>query len=215
MNIITSILLAAAAYLCVNSGYILYRSMNISLKNLLMCSKECTAAACIAAVSLASFSIYQGNLLGAYDYIRCIFIITLMALLSVIDYEEKKVPNRILVIILLVWILLSSIFIFIDLQLTVYKIITALFGAVFALITFGITYIVSKKMLGAGDVKLSFLMGLYLGAERIFGAVLYGALLSVFFSLGGLLAKKLKRSDNIPFVPFLFIGSVITLFVKI
>lgn len=216
MNIIMSLLLAAAAYLAINSAYTLYSGKNdYSVKKMLYCGKECCISAAFAAVLLALFRIYQGSEIYLYDYIRCIIIITALAVLAVIDFKERIIPNKILLALLLIWLLVTSIFVFTDIQMALYKIFTAAFGGLFAFVSFGATYLLSKKMLGAGDVKLSVIMGLYLGAERIFGAVLYGAVLSALAAIIGLAAKKLTRSDNMPFVPFLLVGSLITLFVKV
>ena len=216
MDIIMSILLSVVVYISVNSAYMLYFDKEeISLKKVLFCGKECCAAAAAAAVFLGLFGIYQGSSIYMYDYIRCVIIITALAFLAVVDYKERIIPNKILAVLFLIWLLITAIFIFKDIQMALYKIFTAAVGGAFAFFAFGITYIVSKKMLGAGDVKLAVIMGIYLGAERIFGAVLYGAVLSALFSIIGLISKKLTKADNIPFAPFLFIGALITLFVKV
>ena len=63
--------------------------------------------------------------------------------------------------------------------------------------------------LGAGDVKLALVMGLYLTGEYVVGAVFYGCIASAAYSLVQLARKKLSRKDTIPFVPFLYLGLII------
>ena len=63
--------------------------------------------------------------------------------------------------------------------------------------------------MGAGDVKLSLLMGLYLSVEYVVGAIVYGCLVGAVYSIVQLLRKKLSRKDMIPFVPFLYAGLII------
>lgn len=66
--------------------------------------------------------------------------------------------------------------------------------------------------MGFGDVKLVFLLGLFLGFPKIVIAIylafLTGALVSVILVLG----YKKSRKDTIPFGPFLIIGTVLSLF---
>ena len=63
--------------------------------------------------------------------------------------------------------------------------------------------------MGAGDVKLALVMGLYLTGEYVVGAVFYGCIASAAYSLVQLARKKLSRKDTIPFVPFLYLGLII------
>ena len=67
--------------------------------------------------------------------------------------------------------------------------------------------------MGAGDVKLVFVMDLYLTGQRILGAVFYGSLLCCAWSLLQLARKKLGLKDGVPLVPFLYLGTLITLFI--
>lgn len=77
------------------------------------------------------------------------------------------------------------------------------------MISFGLGYLLSHKNMGAGDVKLVLVMGLYLTGEYVVGAVLYGCIVGAIFSAVQLARKKLSRKDAIPFVPFLYIGLII------
>ncbi len=73
-------------------------------------------------------------------------------------------------------------------------------------------YIFTKaRGIGGGDVKLSFLIGLLLGARPtiifLYVAFFSGALVSVVLLLGG--SRKIK--DSIPFGPFLAFGVIIAI----
>lgn len=72
---------------------------------------------------------------------------------------------------------------------------------------FLLCYLVTKGGLGAGDVKLFAVLGLYLGSRRIFTA----AFLSVFFAAVYTGIKALLRRTNwkkeIPLGPFVFLGT--------
>ena len=85
-------------------------------------------------------------------------------------------------------------------------------GAVVAFVLLLVMNIVSPRGMGMGDVKLAFLLGLYLGWlswGRVFLGLFLGFLLG---SLVGLLLIALKlrsRKDHVPFGPFLAAGTVI------
>ena len=86
---------------------------------------------------------------------------------------------------------------------------SVLLGVVFCMLSFGIVFMLGRGSMGAGDMKLSLVMGLLLTGEYVVGAVLYGCLAAAVFSIVQMLRKKLTRRDRIPFVPFLYVGLVL------
>jgi len=68
------------------------------------------------------------------------------------------------------------------------------------------------KWMGMGDVKLAFLMGLFLGSPKIlialFLAFFIGAIIGVILIISG---KKTFKSE-VPFAPFLIMGTFLALF---
>lgn len=80
-----------------------------------------------------------------------------------------------------------------------------------ALVGFGLLFLIallSGGQMGGGDIKLFGVIGLVLGWQGVlvtfFLASLYGAL----FSVVGLLLRKLKRKQHIPFGPFIALGAI-------
>ncbi|MDK2820109.1 MAG: leader peptidase (prepilin peptidase) / N-methyltransferase [Clostridia bacterium] len=70
--------------------------------------------------------------------------------------------------------------------------------------------IVSRGGMGGGDVKLGFVLGLFLGWKQVLLALFLSALLGALF---GLLLMTLGRKglrDAIPFGPFMALGTIIT-----
>jgi leader peptidase (prepilin peptidase)/N-methyltransferase len=80
-----------------------------------------------------------------------------------------------------------------------------------AFAAFALLHIISPRSMGFGDVKLSFVLGLFLGylgwGELVLGlflGFLYGAVIGV-----GLIVTKLRtRRDHVPFGPFLAAGTM-------
>jgi leader peptidase (prepilin peptidase)/N-methyltransferase len=83
-------------------------------------------------------------------------------------------------------------------------------GAI-AFVAFALLHIVSPRSMGFGDVKLAFVLGLFLGylgwGELVLGlflGFLYGAVIGI-----GLIVTKLRtRRDHVPFGPFLAAGTM-------
>jgi len=94
------------------------------------------------------------------------------------------------------------------------RLVTALVGAALAFVTMLIVYFVSRGRLGDGDVRLSPLLGLFLGWKDL-TAVHSGFFLAFLLgSIVGLVlmcASRSTRSRTIPFGPFLAVGTMLAL----
>ena len=91
-----------------------------------------------------------------------------------------------------------------------------LLGAAIAFAIMGLIYVVSRGGMGDGDVRLSPLLGAYLGflnpglaAVGLFFGFFLGAVVGVVMMLVG----KAGRRTALPFGPFLALGTIIAIFV--
>ena len=132
-----------------------------------------------------------------------------MSILCMIDYWEKVVPNRLLLIWLMLWILCIGLYGAYDMNAMLRHMFGVILGFLFCMFSFGFCYLISRGSMGAGDVKLSVIMGIYMTSEYVVGAVLYGCILSAAFSCLMLVSKRMTRKTCIPFVPFLYLGVII------
>jgi leader peptidase (prepilin peptidase)/N-methyltransferase len=138
-----------------------------------------------------------------------------LVMLTAIDLEHKLLPNRVVYPAFVVgWVLLA---------------IAALVGgdpgrllgaAIGALIFGGFFFLVAfiyPAGMGGGDVKLAFVLGTFLGYLRAPGLVLVGMFLSFLSgALVGVIVMKIgggDRKTQVPFGPFLALGTVIAIFV--
>jgi leader peptidase (prepilin peptidase)/N-methyltransferase len=78
----------------------------------------------------------------------------------------------------------------------------ALFGA----------YVLKKDAMGGGDVKLMAFCGFIIGWRLVITAYLIGVVAGAVFGLVLMALKKRKRSDAIPFGPFLSLGVILSVF---
>jgi leader peptidase (prepilin peptidase)/N-methyltransferase len=138
-----------------------------------------------------------------------------LVVLTVIDLEHKLLPTRIIypsigagVVLLVADALLTG-----DPE----RLVRAAIGAaVFGFFFFAVAFAVPRGM-GMGDVRLSYLLGMFLGYLGGVGIVLLGMFLSFLSGalIGGVAAAVTKggRKMKIPFGPFLAFGTVLAVFV--
>ncbi len=165
-----------------------------------------------AAVLRIWYSYTSGKLSGLM-LLMLIIMLYGMTILCMTDYWEKVVPNRILLLWMMIWILVMGSYGVRDLNAMMRHMFGVILGLVFCMLSFGFCYLISKGNMGAGDVKLAVIMGMYLTGDYVVGAVFYGCILSAVFSILMLARGKMTRKDSIPFVPFLYIGVVIRYFI--
>ena len=151
-----------------------------------------------------------------YDYhwtkiLRYLCLTGFMLVLAVIDHEKSIVPNKLLVAMLVIRAVILVI------EVSVYpvywkeKMISAVGGMLVGLILFLLAYVLSRKSIGLGDVKLAAVLGWYLGLSLIWWDLVAGLLLAGIYSVVQLARKKLSMKDSIPMVPFLAAGTILIL----
>lgn len=69
-----------------------------------------------------------------------------------------------------------------------------------------------KESLGGGDVKLLAALGAYMGAAGAVWTLMLASFVGSVVSLALIAAKKIGRSDYVPFGPFLAVGALIYIF---
>ncbi len=91
--------------------------------------------------------------------------------------------------------------------------IQAILAGILASVFFFAIYLVSKgKWMGFGDVKLAFLLGLFLGWPSIVVALFSAFCLGAVAGIALIAFKKKGLKSEVPFAPFLIIGTAIAFF---
>lgn len=137
-------------------------------------------------------------------------VLIAMTILCITDLWEKIVPNKILIVLILSGFLAVGTSLIRNAESVVRLIPSMILGFLFCFLTFGVAYMISKGSLGSGDVKLALILGILLTGEYVVGTVFYGCLVGAIYSIVQLCRKKLTRNDELPFVPFLYVGLIIT-----
>jgi len=145
--------------------------------------------------------IYAINLLAFYLLVTFVFVA-----LTIYDFLYKEIPDE----IVLPAFFVSFLFLGIN---GVHSFTSLVVGVSLPVVFFSILFFGSKgKWLGGGDIRIGALMGVLLGWPNILIGLFLGYLLGAMFSLTGLMTKKLTRKSQIPFAPFLLIGTYIAMF---
>ena len=90
-------------------------------------------------------------------------------------------------------------------------ILSALIGMALIGIFFFIVWVLSRKGLGAGDVKLMAVLGYWVGFSVAIGIILIALILTVVVGLVQVVRKKMSLRDALPMGPFLAVGTIVAL----
>ena len=116
------------------------------------------------------------------------------------DAMLKQIPNHMLLILVLV----RSVLLFDDMTTAIASFVGFLIGG--GVMLFG--YLLSKGTMGAGDVKLMAVVGSYAGSDMILQVILWSTLAAAAYSLGLLSKNKTETCKEIPFAPFVLLGTI-------
>jgi len=133
--------------------------------------------------------------------------------LSWIDLKTRRLPREIIYVTALIGLPLLVVAALVEREPK--RLWMLLLGAAINVAVMGVIYLASRGGMGDGDVRLSPLLGAYLGflnpgmapVGLFFGFIL-GALVGVFL----LVTKRAGRRTAVPFGPFLAAGSVVAIF---
>jgi leader peptidase (prepilin peptidase)/N-methyltransferase len=128
-------------------------------------------------------------------------LIGILLTAALIDLEWLYVPNRLVLFGFICGTILSFRF---GIPLGV-----PVFGAFMGTVPMLAIYLISRGGMGAGDVKLSGMIGVFLGWRLTVLALFLSFLSGAVIGLGLVIIRKKGRKDAIPFVPFLAFGAVV------
>lgn len=162
----------------------------------------------IVGALIGEFIWFEYSILKCIRY--CILVIGLFAI-AYVDKQKKIIPNKLLLMLLGIRLILLIIEWISYPELGLSIIISSALGALIGGGAFLICYLVSRGGMGAGDVKLYAVVGLYLGNGVIMPNMIISVFISAVYSIILLVQKKTNMKEEIPFGPFILVGTVITM----
>jgi len=149
------------------------------------------------------FILLRAELILAFGYIAAIQ-----------DLKTRRIPNVLVLATIAAWALIMTPSLYLDTGAAIRLLGDSALGAAVSGGMFLLVYLMSRKGLGGGDVKLMAAVGLYLGLGGALSAMLLGTILAALAGLTLILLKKIGRKDAIPLAPFLYIGIAATIFLS-
>lgn len=167
----------------------------------------------IAGLFASCFVFIRCFLFEEQGYMRAIMNTLVMLWLCVIGYidaREKIIPNAMILVGLISWLILSLVDIFLGGTPVLKLVIHSSGGILCAGILFVIAIIV-KSALGMGDVKMFLVLGLLYGFQDAYGILLFTVIAMAVVSITLLLFKKVTLKTAIPMAPFVSIGFLLSI----
>lgn len=162
-------------------------------------------------LTAAVFALCSVFMVDPFEIVSHWILSTGLIALSVIDVRTFRLPRRVIHMTALLGApVLGAASLSIG---ETQRLFTAVQGAASALAAMSLLYVASRGRLGDGDVRLSALLGMFLGWQGLH-AVFSGFLVSFHLgAIGGLVAmavSRMGRSTAIPFGPYLAVGTLVT-----
>lgn len=143
--------------------------------------------------------------------VRYLILMAGLFVIAWIDRKSKRIPNKILIVLLgaralvliLEWIIFS--------ELGLSLLISTAMGALFGGGMFLLCYVISRGGVGAGDVKLFAVIGCFMGSSTVLTAAFLTVVTAAVYSVIMLIRKKTSLKEEIPFAPFILTGVLLTM----
>lgn len=133
-----------------------------------------------------------------------------ISMLGYIDYKEKIIPNKLILIGIGFWFVLSLLEIFVAHTPWKQVILFSLIGAGICGGVLLVIALIVKSALGMGDVKMFAVIGLLYGITNTYSILLFSILIMAAVSFVLLITKKVTRKAAIPMAPFVVLGFMIS-----
>ena len=147
----------------------------------------------------------------AFTIMRSVLLIGFFYTAAIFDIKTRKIPNKLVLLMLSVWVVFMAVYVIIDIKAAATAIVQALVSCAAAGVFFLVIYLISRKGLGGGDVKLAAVMGLYLTLTRLMPVLFLTSVITALVSAVLLITKRATMKTAIPLVPFLCLGTYITI----
>jgi len=169
------------------------------------------------------FSNFQPLVLNFQNVLQIFYPLAILCLLIpvfVIDLKHYIIPDKFVIFLCALSFVFNIIFDFLNWRIGVLDCWIASFsvsGIIAALLASGffllIILISRGKWMGLGDAKFAIFMGLFLGLPKIVCALFLAFAMGAIIGVVLIFLKKKKLGSEIPFGPFLVLGTLISMFV--
>lgn len=143
------------------------------------------------------------------EFFSYCFLISLLLVVFVIDLRYKIIPNKINLfgfsIILTIKILQSLYY------LSFAPLLDSTLGLLIGAVPILLVILITNGGMGAGDMKLMAVIGMWFGLKFTYLVLLIGILAASIMAIILLVTKQSTKKSELPFAPFLFVSTFICL----
>ena len=143
--------------------------------------------------------------------IRYLLLAWSLLLIAWVDQRSRRIPNRLLLLLLAVRTVILALECLVYQEYWISMVISAGAGMIFSGGMFLICYVIDRGGIGAGDVKLLAVLGYWMGVGAVFTVIFLTVLLAAVYSGAGLLLRKVRLKQEMPFAPFVLAGTILTM----
>ena len=166
-------------------------------------------------VILTTMALFAGAALRFHNWVVPAYLVFFLCLvsISVIDSKLQIIPNRIVYPTIFASIPLLAFAALVENEWSNFG--HAMMGATLAFVTLLVIHLISPSGMGFGDVRLSFVLGLFLGwisLGHVFTGMFLGVLLICAVGIVLALLRLKSLQEHIAFGPFLAAGSTLAVF---
>jgi leader peptidase (prepilin peptidase)/N-methyltransferase len=147
----------------------------------------------------------------SYESFIQMFFVSLLIVISVIDYDFQIIPDILSIGGLVLGLLIAFVrpgFRFMD---AFYGVLLG--GGVLFVIAYGYQLIMKREGMGGGDIKLLAMIGAFTGLKGVIFSLIGGSIMGTLVGIPLMLIKKENTKYAIPFGPFLSLAAFFYLFI--
>ena len=150
---------------------------------------------------------YQNTLI---HNIRMIALLLCMIPIALIDYKKHIIHNKSLLAVLVIRLVIYIGEFFVDRKNALSELKSYGLGVMLIFFFAIVGIFIIKNGFGMGDLKLMFVMVLYLGFSSVFASIFTSLIFTLIVAVILMLKKKKGRKDTLPFAPCLLMGTYIS-----
>ena len=141
------------------------------------------------------------------ELLIALLLISLVIIITISDLEKMIIPNKVL-------LFFAGIMLIIRIFIPTEPWWDAYLAAIIGFLLLLLIAIVSKGGMGGGDVKLFFVLGLFVGIKGVFFTLFFASLFGLTFGLIMMAKQKLQRKQPIPFGPFIGLAALVVYYME-
>ena len=197
-----------------NKFNVLTKDFAVNFRQGIADSKKFFIASAILYVIVSVFIGLCGGMKDApvINIVQSVILFDILFLISSIDIKIKKIPNKLLLVLLCVRIICMAAELINNPSRWMYTVVGSLLGFLFAGLIILICIFVSRGGIGSGDMKLFAIIGLFYHINGVLEIMMYSLFLASIVSIFLLVTKKAKAKSSIPMAPFICMGLFVYLF---